>query len=382
MNKNEKIAVISNSLNICLIEKQILSFSFLNGLAIVQINAKELKLIWIDDDQELIVNLGENIKEVFLNPSRNKLAIKTNRSNELIIINIKDFDSYEIIRTLQIQNHKLILQDNHLWQLNLDLNKTKTLNNNQGISINCFNLTNDDKDEQQIYPIDLDKSFKNNERIQLSILDSNGKHLLILIQSESLVENYCYLVYELNQNEAILKCKPTMILIDDQIIDAKINSNGCLISIVSNNQVFLLNVGSDELQPIKLGLLKIDQLYFASNEPRLLCIQNDQCILILICYLDKKSSTEKINYQLYDRKQINENAKLIGFQIPFIYILNKEENLAIIKETLNEFDEINIEIVRLIIDFLTDKKDLNLMIKKINKINQKENENLWLNLGN
>ena len=124
---------------------------------------------------------------------------------------------------------------------------------------------------------------------------------------------------------------------------------------------------------------RIDQIHFASNEPRLFCIQNGSSLFILICYI----YGDRINYQLYDKKQIDNHSQLIGFQLPFIYILNKDENLQIIKESLNEFDEISIEIVRLIIDFLTDKKDLNLMIKKINEINQKDeqNDSLWLNLA-
>lgn len=383
VNKHEVIGVISNSISICIVEKQTLNFSFLNGLAVVQLNARELKLIWLNENRDLIVNLGEIVKEVFLNLSLNKLAVKSNnKSNELTIVDIKDYDSYEIIRTLQVQNFKIILQENYLWQLNLDLNKTKVLTNNQGLSLNCFHLLNDDKDEQQIYPIDLEKSFKANERVQLNILDCMSNHLLIVIQSESLIQNYCYLVYELNANQASLKCKPTMIIVDDQIMDAKINSDGTLITIIDNNQVHLLKVGSDELQTVRINFQKIDQVFFSSNEPRLLCIQSGQSILILICYLDKNSLTDKINYQLYDRRLTSGNSKLIGFQIPFVYILKKDENLQILKESLNEFNEIDIRIVRLIIDFLTVKRDLNLMIKKINKINQSdENESLWLNLA-
>ena len=390
VNKNEKIAIISNSLNICVIEKQILNFNFLNGLAIIQLNARDLKLIWLNSAHrdELIVNLGENVKDVFLNPSLNKLAIRTKRSTELNVIRLKDHKTYEIIKTLQlVQNFKLILQDDHVWQLNLDLNKSRTLTNNQGLSLNCYSLN--EQDEQQIYPIDLDKSFKN-ERIQLSVLDCNHNHLLIIIQSEQLAQNYCYLVYELNRNEAIAKCRPTMILVDDQIVNAKINSNGTLIAIVDGSQIFLLECGSDELQPVKLSLQRVDQIHFSSNEPRLLCVQNGLNLFILICYiqLDRTKDSnplndKRINCQLYDKKQIDANCCLIGFEVPHIYVLNRDEKLQIIKESLNEFDEISIEAVRLIIDFLTDKKDLNLMIKKINKIDQKseQNENLWLNLA-
>ena len=381
VSKNEKIAVVSGSSSICMIEKQILNFIFLNGLAVIQVNARELRLIWLnsaESEHEQMVSIGENVKEVFLSASLNKLAIRTNKSTELIVLELKpDRRGFEVVKTLQVRNHKLILQDGHVWQLNLDLNKSKTLTNNQGLSMNCYSLT-DRQDEQQICAIDLEQSFKSNERIQLSVLDCNGGHLLIVVQSESLVQNYCYLVYELNQNEATPKCRPTLILVDDQIMEAKINSNGTLLAIVDGTQVYLAATGSDELRLVKLSLPRIDQIHFASNEPRLLAIQSEGNLFVLICYVQ-----EKVGYQLYERKQINVGDKLIGFQVPHIYVLSSEENLQIIKETFKEFDEISIEVVRLIIDFLTDKRDLNLMIKKINRLSQRDgaNENLWLNLA-
>ena len=381
VSKNEKIAVISSSSSICMIEKQVLNFVFLNGLAVIQVNARELRLVWLDgaEQSEQTVSIGENVKEVFLSSTLNKLAIRTNKSTELTVLELKpDRKSFEVVKTLlQVQGHKLILQDSHVWQLNLDLNKSKTLTNNQGLSMNCYSLV-DHQDEQQICAIDLEHSFKANERIQLSVLDCNRNHLLIVLQSESLAQNYCYLVYELNQNEATLKCRPTMILVDDQIMDAKINSGGSLLAIVDGAQVFLAATGSDELQLVKLNLPRIDQIHFSSNEPRMLTIQSEGNLFILICYVQ-----EKVSYQLYDRKSINVGAKLIGFQMPQIYVLNSSEDLQIIKESLKEFDEINIEVVRLIIDFLTDKRDLNLMIKKINRISQRDgpNENLWLSLA-
>lgn len=214
----------------------------------------------------------------------------------------------------------------------------------------------------------------------VSVIDLDLKNeSLVVVYSKN--QKYFYSTFHASE-KSILEPKSIELEINspDPISCARINCDGTVLIVADLFGIFPVLVGSKGIcdQHNFLALKsRASDVFWSNNEPRLFCVQEETNIIIVI-YSEADSSLKP-----YDEVESSPESSILGFEVPKIYLRNSssdKENL-IKTTTLEEFEGLNIETTKIMIDFLTlNNVDLNKMIKVMN-VQGESNDKLWKNLA-
>lgn len=343
-----------------------LIFSFLRkGVAITQVDAKTIRLFWVNEGNKgTDIALEHPIRDVIAADDCSFIAISVTGSDSMSVYKVNHTNfGCEYLKKIQLQN--VVVQ--FIVGTNLTLFFIRVTNDNVQI------VTHEIESGEET--IDNVTSF--DESVSVIDLDLKNDNLILLYFKN---HKYFYTTYQVTAN----KLQPTNIDIDinapDPITCARINCDGTVLIVADYFGIFPVLVGSqgncDTSNFLSLKSRASD-IYWCSNEPRLLCVQEDTNILVAI-YSESECALKP-----YDEVESSPENSIIGFSVPDIYLRNSssdKENL--IKTTkLEEFEGLNMETTKIMIDFLTlNNVDLNKMIKVMN-VQGESNEKLWKNLA-
>jgi len=242
------------------------------------------------------------------------------------------------------------------------------LTNSDQVTLRCFKIE-DKIQSPNNFVIPKLSEFKLN---QILDLDRNDQHLIIV----TLVSGkYIYLVYDLEDANPTLKHGPITFKAKIKVQSLAINKSGKLFAFVDEDEIGIVKTETGQVVKISYNTLDANKIIWAINEPRLFTVSNNDSLAIFIC-------TEKdLSIRLFEQKSISLGSQVIGFSIPYVYLLNEFDNRVFVKNTLNEFEGMSLETAQFMIDALT-TKDINLhkALKSMSQQNE-TNSKVWRNLA-
>ncbi|XP_015793126.1 intraflagellar transport protein 140 homolog [Tetranychus urticae] len=399
ISNTNQIACTTNSNQIYLIEEQSIITSYHSDLGLVQTGAKALKLFWIPENKCYELNLQSPIRSALVSTDASYVAIKSTGVKDLMIY--RTSHDPDLIReaAAPIASHWFALHYDTIWTLNQS--------NDEACTLQCYKIS--DLPSNNPFNFELDTSlFK--EKPSVHTFDLNHDYLLILLKLESL---YVYYIYRIDGANANIVSGPKILDLPSEnrkdsvdsdnltttnrsfsspppmsgsnssskttieLKEVKLNNQGSHFAfILYGIDIYVVHASNNLIAKVNHELSESSRLIWSTNESRLFCTLSSGKLNIFLC-----SGDNEISVKLYSSKLVDPGCRLIGFKVPYVFLMDPRPNGSIVREVLEEFEDLSGETTRIMVDFLTSTNiDLNSIIKKIGE-REGNNNKIWTNLA-
>lgn len=331
-----------------------------------------VKFFWIGTKKCYELNTEIPIRSILLSPSGSSIAVRLNGSKEINVYRSNldpDLIKTKTIPTIDINVEWIILGDEIFWLI-------KPQDNGR---ISLWRLSIDTNVDEMV--THLDTSIFN----RVSLVHSfhlNGNNNLLIVLTD--FEQFFYYLYRIENSEINLKIGPKSFDASSDAKKAMINSDGTVMGFVDGQNICLINLESGHMAKHSMDSIESDHLIWSTNEGRLFCVQVKGFSAVFIL------NSDDLSIKMYSQTIVKPRTRLIGFQIPYVYLYEErteETEERIYQHSLDEFLELSPDIMRIMVDFLTARNvDLNKVIRSLGNTSDddrgsKSNQKIWLNLA-